>query len=227
MVIYVVLFFFGSTMASFLNVVAMSLPVGQNWWSRRSACPQCQTVLRPWQLIPIVSFLIQKGRCRKCRMSISPVYFVVEIVGGLLFILPFIFPISILYSWLFFALLLTVSLTDFYFRLVPNKILIAFGIPLFLLQPRLTSAVLGFLFFYGAALLGKLLFKKETIGGGDIKLYFVVGLALSIQGLFLSITIASASALFFVLFFVKNKKQEIPFAPFIAFGSLFAYLITS
>ena len=223
MFIYLIVFLLGAAVGSFLNVVAKSLPVGANWWSRRSACSQCKMVLAPWQLIPMFSFFLQKGRCHKCQAPISPMYLIVEITGGLLFISPLLLQIPILYSWLFFALLLAVSLTDFYYFLIPNKILIAFGIPLFWLQPQFAAALIGLMFFYGTSILGKLLFKKQTIGGGDIKLYLIIGLVLPIYYLFLSITLASASALVFVLLFAQNKKQEIPFAPFIALGSLLAY----
>ena len=120
------------------------------------------------------------------------------------------------------------SKTDLYYRLIPNKILIAFGIPLLLIRPNIATAIIGFLFFYGAALLGKVLFKKETIGGGDIKLYFVIGLVLPIQSLLLSITISSVAALTYILLFAKNNKHEpIPLASPIALGLIIAYILSS
>lgn len=226
MAIYLLFFFLGASISSFLNVVAQSVPLNQNWWLRRSACPNCQTVLQPWQLIPIISYLVQNGRCMKCYGKIPLSYLTVEIAGGILFTLPLFLPPSArLQAWLFLSLLITVALTDLYYRLVPNKILIAFGSILFLLQPQIASALTGFLFFYGAAIIGKLLWKKETIGGGDIKLYFIIGLVLPIQPLLLSILLASGLALFYVLVNNHNKKQEIPFVPFIAAGSLLSYML--
>jgi len=226
MAIYLLTFFIGATVASFLNVIARSLPINQNWWSRRSACPNCQIILRSTQLIPLISYSVQNGRCRHCQQQIPHRYFWVELVGGLLFITPLLLPQpNLLQAWLFIALLLTVTLTDLYYRLVPNKILIAFGVPLLLLQPEIVSAVTGFLFFLVTATFGKFLFKKETIGGGDIKLYFIIGLVLPIQPLLLSVVIASGLALIYVFIFCQNKKQEIPFVPFIAAGSLLSYLL--
>ena len=237
-------FILGSSIASFLNVVAKSLPINQNWWSRRSACPYCKITLTPLQLIPILSFLVQNGHCSSCYTKISPLYLLTEIAGGLLFISPLIFlpnpNIYLIQTWIFFSLLLTVTLTDLYYQLIPNKILIAFGIPLLITQPSLlqypnphlvlsniTTAIIGFLFFYGVAHLGKLLFKKETIGGGDIKLYLVIGLVLGIQSLFLSITISSIAALTYIIIFDNNNiNQPIPFAPFIALGSFIAYILS-
>jgi len=223
------LFFLGSSVASFLNVVAKSVPINQNWWSRRSACPHCQKILTLLQLIPILSFLMQAGRCKSCGTKISPLYLLVEIAGGLLFTSPLIFlpnpHTGLVQTWIFFSLLLTITLTDLYYQLIPNKILIAFGIPLFLMRPNIATAIIGFLFFYGAAFFGKILLKKDTIGGGDIKLYFVIGLVLTIQSLFLSIMISSAAALAYILIFAKSKDKPIPFAPFIALGSIIAYIL--
>jgi len=173
---------------------------------------------------------MQMGRCKSCDTKISPLYLLVEITGGLLFTSPLIFPsnphIGIVQTWIFFSLLLTVTLTDLYYQLIPNKILIAFGIPLFLMRPNIATAITGFLFFYGAAFFGKILFKKDTIGGGDIKLYFVVGLVLTIQSLFLSIVISSATALIYLLIFAESKDKPIPFAPFIAIGAIIAYILS-
>jgi len=94
------------------------------------------------------------------------------------------------------------------------------------LQQNIITAIIGFLYFYGITLLGKILFKKETLGGGDIKTFLVIGLVLEIPSLFLSITISSAIALMYILIFVKNKKEAIPFAPFIALGTLIAYILS-
>lgn len=226
---YIFIFILGAIIASFLNVVAISLPIKQNWWSRQSACPHCQTTLKPQQLIPIFSFIMQKGRCKSCQNTISVLYPLVEVIGGILFIIPsFLYPSQVLLpqqTWLFFSLLLIVSLTDFHYQLIPNKILIAFGIPLFLIRPNITVAIISFLFFYGTALFGKIYFKKDTIGGGDIKLYFVIGFVLPIQYLFLAIAISSVTALLYIHIFSKNKHAPLAFAPFIALGSIIAHLL--
>lgn len=226
MIIFFATFFLGAILASFFNVVAKSVPTKQNWYSRRSACPLCQTLLKPWQLIPILSYLMQKGKCQTCKSTIPISYLVVEFVGGLLFTTTLFLPFAPrLQMWLFLAMLFTVTLTDLYFQLIPNKILITFGIPLFLLQPQIAVAILSFLFFYLTGLIGSWLFKKETIGGGDIKLYLVIGFVLTLEFLLLSIVITTVTALLYILLWSKNKKQAIPFAPFIALGSLFSYLL--
>jgi len=222
-------FILGSIVASFLNVIAKSVPIGKNWYSRRSACPHCQSKLTPRELIPILSFLLQSGRCKSCGVKISSIYFLTEIAGGILFVLPFIFHgfsySNFIQAWLFFSLLLTVTLTDIYYQLIPNKILIVFGVGLFLTGGNVVSALVGFSFFYGASMLGSFLFKKETIGGGDIKIFLLIGWVLPLQELFFAILIASSIALVYVLSIGKNKA--IPFAPFIALGAIIAYLVSS
>jgi len=232
MQIYLLVFAVGSIMASFLNVVAKSIPIKENWWLRRSACPHCQTTLTPRELVPIFSFLLQSGRCRFCRVKISPIYFLVEVVGGFLFVVPLFFlevpPSGLFFSeliqaWFVMALLLMVTLTDIYYQLIPNKVLIVFAIGFLLTGGNVITGLVGFLFFYGTSLLGKVLFKRETIGGGDIKLYFVIGLVLSLQELFLAILISSGVALIYILVIGKNKA--IPFAPFISLGALAVYLM--
>ena len=229
MLIYALVFLLGTIVASFLNVVAQSLPVKQNWWSRRSCCKNCQAILTPRQLIPIFSYLWQRGRCLSCHSKIPPSYLLTEIIGGVLFVIPLLLlpnwdSLAIIQAWSFFALLLTVTLTDLYYRLIPNKILLIFGTLLFFLHLNVGAAIFGFGFFYATSKLGTLLFQKATIGGGDIKLYFVIGLVLPIQPLLISITISSTVALSYLLIFVKQKNTQIPFAPFIAIGAVVSYL---
>ncbi|MCL1989795.1 MAG: prepilin peptidase [Defluviitaleaceae bacterium] len=228
MEIFSLTFIVGSVAASFLNVVAQALPQHQNWWSRRSACPHCHKTLTWKELVPILSFCLQLGKCTFCRSKISRVYLAVEIIGGLLFTLPPIFlslsHIDLIQAWLFFSLLLTVTLTDLYYQLIPNKILMIFGAAFFFTDVNILTGLIGFLFFYGASLMGKFLFKKETIGGGDIKLYGVIGLVLSYHALFTAILFSSSIALIYVLMTKKNKP--IPFAPFIALGALMAYFMS-
>jgi len=223
---FIIVFTIGSIIASFLNVVAKSVPIRENWWSRRSCCPYCKQILTPKELIPIFSFVVQLGRCKFCLAKISPLYLLAEIVGGCLFLLPLFIHdathLEMIHAWIFFALLLTVSLTDLYYQLIPNKILIFFAVILLLTGGSVIVGLIGFSFFYATAILGKYLFKKETIGGGDIKLYFVVGLVLTLQELFLAILISSGAALVFVL--LVDKKKTIPFAPFISLGALIAFL---
>jgi len=227
MINFIFVFSVGTILASFLNVVATSLPMKENWINRRSACPKCKEMLKPYQLLPIISYVVQKGKCSGCKCVIPTRYPLTEIAGGALAVVPLFLGDSYVGSariWIFFALLFTVTLTDLYYRLVPNKILLFFGVPLFFISDHVLPAFFGFLFFLFADFIGRFLFKKETIGGGDIKLYFVIGLVLGIQQILYSIFISSALALLYLLLFAKDKSAPIPFVPFIATGSILSLL---
>jgi len=218
-------FLLGASVASFLNVVAYSVPIGANWAIRRSACVHCQAHLTARELIPIFSYLAQKGRCRSCSVNISLVYPLIELAGGLLFIIPLILLDQIdgqqlAHTWLFFSLLITVTLTDLYYGLIPNKILAVFGALLFMVDPSIFAAVMGLALFLVAALLGRWLFGQETVGGGDVKCYFVIGLALDVRALLVSVVISCGLALGYVLFVAEDRREPVKFAPFIALGAI-------
>ena len=132
-----------------------------------------------------------------------------------------------LFLVLFTGVVSIIAFNDVRTKEIPN-VMVAALIPLSIMSVWLYPEISGIsrlvgLFTASAPMLIMTLIWPKVFGGGDIKLYFVIGLVLTIQGIFLSITIASAAALFYVLVFMKNKKQEIPFAPFIALGSLLAY----
>lgn len=227
---YFIIFMLGASVASFLNVVAYSLPINANWITRRSACPHCNTNLHALQLIPILSYVFQKGRCHSCHTLISPSYPLIEISGGILFIIALKLQhdfslLQLIHTWIFFSLLITITLTDLYYGLIPNKILIAFGLFLMLFNPNLISAMFGFLVLFISACIGKWLFKKASLGGGDIKLYFVIGLAIPLNTLLLSIVISSVLALLYLLLIAQNKRQALPFAPFITLGVIITMMI--
>ena len=230
--LYIITFILGACIASFLNVIAYDLPIGANWLTRSSACPHCHTAIPPTQLIPICSYLCQKGRCHNCDTKISPLYLLTELLGGFLFTLPLLLPndfslLQLVHTWIFSSLLIIITLTDIYHGLIPNKILVTFGIVFLLMKPHIFSAVVGFSLFFIAAWFGKQLFKKETLGAGDIKCYFVIGLAVPLNVLLLSIILSCFLALLYLLLIVKDKHAPIPFAPFIALGVMVIMMISS
>ena len=224
---YFTIFILGASTASLLGVVAHDLPLGDHRTTRRLACPHCHTQHRA----PILSYLLQKGRCRTCLAHLSSFYPWIEITGGLLFIMPLFLPhdfspLQLIHTWTFFSLLITVTLTDLYYGLIPNQILISFGMAFLIMQPHLFSALIGFSLFLIAAHLGKWLFKKETLGGGDIKCYFVIGLAVELNILLFSILASCLMALLYVLIVSKDKQAPIRFAPFIALGVIIVMMIS-
>ena len=139
---------------------------------------------------------------------------------------------AIYIAWAFLSMLIIITVSDLYYQLILDKVLLFFGavlIILYVIYPNyhLTSGLIGagvgFLTLYGVGLLGQFLFKKEALGGGDIKLYAVVGFVLGIPNTFLSIFLAAILALIYLLFFVKDKTKPIGFGPFIAIAAYLCF----
>lgn len=232
---YLLLLFLGATLGSFYHVVGYRMPIGENWVSDRSRCPGCGHQLTALELIPILSYVIRGGKCRQCNMYIKPIYLLSEIVAGLLFVFPVWFygfegflSGQIFVSWAFLSMLIIITVSDIYYQLIPDKVLLFFGViivSLYIIYPQLNSinalisGLVGFLTLYIIGLLGQLLFKKESLGGGDIKLYAIVGFVLGISPTFLSIFMAAVIALIYILLFVKDKSKPLGFGPFIAIAS--------
>jgi leader peptidase (prepilin peptidase)/N-methyltransferase len=229
-------FILGSILGSFLNVCIYRLPRGESIFLPPSCCPQCGQRIKLWDNIPILSYLLLRGKCRACKGRISFRYPLVEfLTGSLLALIYFTYGPNlpfIRYSVLC-LILITVSFIDLDHRLVLNIITIP-GIILGLLitalikPAALWNAVLGLLagggFLYLTALLGKLLFRKESMGGGDIKLAALIGIFVGPKEVFMALLLA-----FFVAALVglvsmglgkARATSQIPFAPFISLGTL-------
>lgn len=236
-VIYFFVFVLGASLGSFYHVVGYRMPKGENWVSDRSRCPRCDHQLKGYELIPVFSYVLQWGKCRSCGIKIPPIYLLAEILSGLLFVFPVWFygldgfmTGEIYFAWVFLSMLIIITVSDIYYQLILDKVLLFFGILLVLLQfiyPiqslgfRVSGALVGFFILYAIGLLGQFLFKKEALGGGDIKLYAVIGWVLGISSTLLSLFLAAIFALDYLLIFMKDKTKPLGFGPFIA---LSAYL---
>ena len=228
--IYMVfIFIIGCIFGSFFNVVGYRVPNNLSIISPGSFCPKCKHNLRWYELIPIFSYLIQKGKCRKCHKKISIIYPVVEFTTGLLFAISyFIFGFSyeFIIAIIVSSFMVIVIVSDINYLIIPDEITLFFSILIFIVKvvvEGLKSA--GFALLSGAFLfgimyfimcLGNFIFKKESLGGGDVKLMFFVGLVIGpLLGTF-SIFLSSIIALpLSLLVFLKNKDNVIPFGPFI------------
>ncbi len=233
--VYMICFFlFGICLGSFYTVVGLRMGKEENFITGRSYCDHCHHPLSFFDLIPLFSFLFLKGRCRYCKEKISPLSFIIELSTGLLFMIAYYsfgFSLDLLLLLLVISMSMILFVSDFTAMIIPDEILLVFGSLFFLVQifregfwmALLHIATGGFLFLlmYGLMLLGNFLFKKESLGGGDIKLLFVFGLVLDpILGI-LSIFLGSLLALpVSLLLYFKNKDHMIPFGPFLLVGLL-------
>jgi prepilin signal peptidase PulO-like enzyme (type II secretory pathway) len=237
---YFLIFLFGLIFGSFLNSVIYRLEKGESFLKGRSFCPHCGHILNWSDLIPIFSFLFLKGRCRYCQKKISIQYPLVELFTAFLFILPFFIKlysfVDLIFYWLISGFLIIIFVFDLKHYLIPDKIvylalLTTFFFRLFqvwkfnnwkfLLNPFLSGFFVASFFF-----LIVFISKEKWMGGGDVKLAFLMGLFLG----FPKILVALFSAFFFgaiisiglILSGKKTIKEEIPFAPFLILGVFLA-----
>lgn len=234
MIIYLIFFLYGCIFGSFFNVVGLRIPVKQSIVKPRSACPTCGHQLKAYELIPVLSYLIQGGKCRGCKSRISPIYPTMELLTGVLFAVA---PIMVGWSWelivelTLISLFIIITVSDIHYMIIPDKVLLVFtGLFLFerILWPlnpwwdSLVGAAVGFILLLLIAFV-----SKGGMGGGDIKLFsligFVLGLKLLLLSFFLSTLYGAVFGILAMLFKLVKKRQPIPFGPFIVVGTLTSY----
>lgn len=236
---YAVTFFIlGTILGSFYNVVGYRLPKGESIAFPPSHCPNCNHRLGPLELIPIVSFFIQGRKCKKCHQKISWFYPIFEFSCGMLFAVSYLifgFSFHLLIALTFISMLCIIVLSDYEYMIIPDEVLIFFSFALiieyliqdgfFLTMEHILQGVIAFLIMWGLKKFGDFLFKKESMGGGDIKLMFVFGLVLGWPMAVLSIFLGSIIGLPISLIMVSKKSShEIPFGPFLSAGALILFL---
>ncbi len=252
--IYVILvFIYGLMLGSFYNVVGYRIPNNLSIIRPGSFCPKCKHELKWYELFPVISFLIQKGRCRQCKCKISLFYPFIELLTGLLFVVSYLifgFGMNFVISILVASFLVIVIVSDCNFLIIPDEITIFFSIASIVIQffmggyyLALVSFLYGVFLFsimYIIMLVGNKIFHEETLGGGDVKLMFFVGTVLNvvspiqlsdlttfyslINGFF-EIFLASCAAAPFALYsFFSKKGRVIPFGPFILVALLIIFM---
>ncbi|MBT2693054.1 A24 family peptidase [Bacillus sp. ISL-55] len=228
------LIIFGIVLGSFYNVVALRVPEGKSIVAPRSSCTKCGHQLTAWELIPILSYFIQRGKCRQCKARISPVYPFFELLTGALFaIAPLIVGWSgeLVIALTLISMLVIITVSDLAYMIIPDKVLMFFAglfliervfIPLIPWWDSLAGAAVGFFLLLLIAVV-----SKGGMGGGDIKLFAVVGFVLGVKMLLLSFFLSTLFGAFFgvigLLLGAIKRRQTIPFGPFIALGTLVAY----
>lgn len=233
-ILFIVCFLYGIILGSFFNVVGLRIPLKESIVSPRSACPTCGHQLKPYELIPVISYLLQRGKCRGCKSRISPIYPIFELLTGLLFMTaPLVIGWSgeLVVALTLISMFMIIIVSDIHYMLIPDKILIWFA-GIFLLErviwpldpwwDSLVGAVTGFLLLLIIALV-----SKGGMGGGDIKLYALLGLVLGFKlvllSFFFSTLFGAVIGGLALLFKIVKRRQPIPFGPFIAAGTLTAY----
>jgi leader peptidase (prepilin peptidase)/N-methyltransferase len=224
-------FALGLVLGSFLNVVIARLPRGESIVTPPSRCPRCKKRIRPWDNVPVLSFVILRGRCRHCRRKISWRYPVVELLSGLLLwllVLRVGDPLLLVPQAAFLLALLAIAWIDLDTRTIPDVVTIP-GVGLGLAAslfapPGLAAALLGALCGGVSLWLVGTLYERATnvpgMGGGDVKLAAMMGAFLGVGGVFGAIFLASlAGSVFGILLIALGKgsrRTAIPFGTFLA-----------
>jgi len=232
----------GLALGSFSNVCIYRIPQRKSILFPNSFCPKCGKKIRFYDNIPILSYLILRGRCRDCKTKIPLQYPLVEFLTAALLTLAYL---RFGLSWDFAArgILIIVMILTFFIdlkhRIIPDTltlpgVVLGFLMSFVVSSPSVWNSLLGIAvgggMFYLAAILGELLFKKESMGGGDIKLAMMLGAFLGWQNIVLILLISSFLGSLIggaALLLSKDVKQTriIPFGPFLALGAVIAMFL--
>lgn len=229
MIMLVMVFIYGLVIGSFLNVCIFRIPEGISVINPPSSCSSCGHRLYFRDMIPVVNYIANKGRCKYCNASYSAQYPIIEILNALLYLM-----ITLKYGWSFYSaaycilvsLMVTVSLIDIKYMIIPDSLnvvgtVIGVSIIIYnssLILDKLIGAAVGFLIF------SMLSFFTCAMGGGDIKLMTALGLIFGVKGiLFITVFSFLIGALVcsgLIALKIKSMKDKIPFGPFICMAAV-------
>ncbi|MDO5003146.1 MAG: prepilin peptidase [bacterium] len=235
---YILLFFIlGTYMGSFYTVVGLRLPKKEDFIFSRSRCDQCKHQLSLIEMVPILSYFLLKKKCRYCDSKISPLSTYIELFTGVLFAVSyysFSFSYELLIALGIISMLMIIVVSDLTYLIIPNEVLVFFSIYFIIIQflslglkntiIHILTGLFLFILMYLIMILGNHAFKKESMGGGDVKLMFLFGLVLDPLLGALTIFLGSFFALPISLFlYFTNKEKIIPFGPFLVMALAFIY----
>lgn len=248
-IIQIFFFLLGSVIGSFLNVCIYRIPREKSVVHPPSSCPGCDNPIRPYDNIPIISYIMLRGKCRDCGTKISIRYPLVELLTSVLFVFMYrsfgksVFPFftfELISLLIFVSLLIAISFIDLDFQIIPDILSIGglvFGLLISLIRPffRNIDPKFGFIdSLLGILIGGGLLFaiawsyqfftKREGMGGGDIKLLGMIGAFCGWKGVLFSLVSGSVlgTLVGIPLMLAKgtSTKYAIPFGPFLSVGAL-------
>ncbi len=236
----IISFIVGICLGSFYNVCIFRYIKGESIVSPSSHCPKCGHVLSWWENIPLISYILLKGHCRKCKEKISLKYFVVELISGIWSLLLMIkYGLSIPYFIYlgFGGIFIILSFIDLDIYILPDELTLTGSIVALMAAPligvdflySISGAIFGAGMFFLIQKTYKILKNKEGLGTGDIKLMFLLGALLGIEAMPFIIFVGSVVGLIGGILFLKIKGQDtqnpIPFGPFLCFSTMLYILI--
>lgn len=236
--LYIICFFLlGSILGSFYNVLGLRVVKHESIIKPRSHCEKCGHVLKWYEMIPILSFIFLKGKCRNCKTKLSWLYLFSEVFSGLLFAISYYsfgFSYILLIALIISSLLIIVTVSDLTYMIIPDRFIVISSILILIIKligfgPKellntILSGIISFGVMYLIMRFGSFMFKKEAMGGADVKLMFVVGICTEPLLSLIVMVVASVIALpISLVLLVKEKEHAIPFGPFILIGLLVVF----
>jgi leader peptidase (prepilin peptidase)/N-methyltransferase len=227
----------GLVVGSFLNVVAHRLPLGESLVSPRSRCPQCESPVRPYDNVPVLSWLVLRGRCRDCSAGISPQYPLIELLTGALYAAVAVAAddaLQVALGLLLVTALVPIMLIDLEHRKIPNLVTGPAAIsgvvailalePGFIVEAAIAAAAAGGFFFLAAVA------RPGGMGMGDVKLAALLGLYLGravAPAIFLALIsgVVIGAAIIARKGMTEGRRTAVPFGPFLAAGGFIAYVV--
>lgn len=237
--IYLLVFFiFGSIMGSFYHVIATRLSKGLSIITPASHCEKCNHQLKWYELIPIISYIIQGGKCRECQSKFSISYLLIELCTGILFAVcfhVFDFSLELITALIFVSSLIIIIVSDIEYMIILDEVLIfaifsiiivdIIDVGLYETTLKVLAGLGSFITMLLIKKIGDFVFKQESLGGGDIKLMFLVGLVIGYPMAICNIFFATFIAFPIALFLLITKKDNIiPFGPFLSMSAIILYI---
>ncbi len=234
-IIYLLIFLMGASVFSFVNVVAYRMPRGLNFVNDRSMCPECEHKLGALDLIPIFSYIFLRGRCRYCKTKISIRYFLMEVLGGALFLITFLrfgYTIESILYFIFFSILVVVFIIDKETMEIPNKLVLAIFILSILIiiidrSMPISHRLIGF-FIISVPMLLLSIIINGAFGGGDIKLMaasgLILGFKISLVSTFIAILAGGVYGAYLLIAKKAGGKSHFAFGPFLCVGMIVGVL---
>jgi len=234
-----IVFIIGTIFGSFTNVIIYRIPQKISLFHPPSSCPKCGERILWYENVPILSFLLLRGKCRACSKRIAITYPIIEILMGLLFLLIYPYTQNI-YHFIYFCFLLimfiSIGVIDYKHFVIPDKLLIITVIVSvlyysytqeFRILDNFLSSIILFASLYLLRFVSSKIFKKESLGMGDVKLGallgFLMGWKAALLAIFFGFNLAAIVLSVLFIFRVISKSRYVPFGPFIL-GGMFVYL---
>ena len=237
-VYYIFSFLFGAAIGSFLNVLIYRLPENFSIIKPGSFCPHCKKHIKWYENIPIISFIMLKGKCSQCTQPISIHYPVVEALTGFLFFYLFMtfgLNLNFFFYIFFFCALIVISGVDFSDQTIPDIISmpgIVIGLIFQIINGNFLIGLIGMIFGGGLILLirvvGGWAYRKEVMGLGDVYLTAMigafVGFPLIIPAIFIAALIGAIFGIIYIAYTQQNRESPIPFGPFLSIGGILSII---